>query len=81
MSTTTDRLTCPDDGTCHHECPSVAACFRVAFCGPLSGSFPGDRWPEGMEAAAAAARDEMPRRPIEDYLVGVPADPDARAGR
>jgi len=38
------RPGCPDGGTCHHECE--AACWRVSTCGPLSGVFPGDRWPE-----------------------------------
>lgn len=36
---------CPDGGTCHHLCATAAACFRVDCCGPLSGVYPGDRWP------------------------------------
>lgn len=36
---------CPDGGVCHHEC-AVAACFRVRYCGPLSGIFPENQWPE-----------------------------------
>jgi hypothetical protein len=36
---------CPDGGTCHHEC-SVGPCFRTLCCGPLSGVFLGDVWPE-----------------------------------
>lgn len=39
---------CPDGGTCHHLC--AEACFRVLTCGPLSGSFPGNTWPEEMRA-------------------------------
>lgn len=38
---------CPDDGRCHHEC--TTGCFRVACCGPLSGVFPGNRWPEQVK--------------------------------
>jgi hypothetical protein len=36
---------CPDGGTCHHQCPGVERCFRVLSREPLSGAFPGDRWP------------------------------------
>lgn len=39
-----DRPSCPDDGACHHRCPA-GACFRVHHAGPLSGVYPGDRWP------------------------------------
>jgi hypothetical protein len=35
---------CPDGATCHHRC--LDACFRVDSCGPLSGVYPEDRWPE-----------------------------------
>lgn len=41
--TTTPKLNCPDDGTCHHGC--TTKCFRVEGCAPLSGVFPGDVWP------------------------------------
>lgn len=40
--------TCPDGGTCHHQCGEK--CHRVATCEPLSGVFPGDTWPEGIHA-------------------------------
>lgn len=40
------RPSCPDGGTCHHRCR--AGCFRVQTCGPLSGVFPGDVWPEAV---------------------------------
>lgn len=40
-----DRCFCPDAGTCHHEC-EPDQCFRVHTCGPLSGVFPDDVWPE-----------------------------------
>lgn len=39
---------CPDGGSCHHDC-SAGTCYRVAWCGPLSGRYPGDRWPEDVK--------------------------------
>lgn len=42
--------TCPDGGTCHHEC-GTGTCFRVACCGPLSGRYPDDAWPADVRAA------------------------------
>lgn len=52
---------CPDGGTCHHECPgeSAISCSRVRSCGPLSGVFPGDRWPEDMAIGAMVFAVEM----------------------
>ena len=44
---------CPDDGRCHHGC-GEAPCFRVGFCGPLSGVYPNDQWPTEVTAAEAA---------------------------
>lgn len=35
--------TCPDSGTCHHNCASV--CWRVRACEPLSIAGWGDKWP------------------------------------
>lgn len=46
--------TCPDGGTCHHAC--AATCFRVETCGPLSGVFPGDRWPVSALSNPAPVR-------------------------
>ena len=43
-----NKLTCPDGGTCHHDC--VASCFRVRNCGPLSNIFIGDDWPTDLRA-------------------------------
>jgi|SRR6185437_2933895 len=40
-----DRGHCPDGGTCHHGCLDSENCYRVEACGPLSGVYPGDRWP------------------------------------
>jgi hypothetical protein len=42
---------CPDGGTCHHQCRAATLCSRVIDCGPLSGVFPGDRWPEEIRRA------------------------------
>lgn len=40
-------MSCPDGGTCHHLCSQIGGgCFRVAFCGPLSGVYPDNQWPE-----------------------------------
>jgi len=38
---------CPDSGTCHHGCAD-GNCFRVGSCSPLSGTYPGDAWPDGL---------------------------------
>lgn len=35
---------CPDGGKCHHRCRD--RCWRVIHCGPLSGVYPGDDWPD-----------------------------------
>lgn len=48
------KLVCPDGGTCHHLC-QTAACFRVLGCGPLSGVFPDDRWPDAIYREALKA--------------------------
>ena len=65
----TTRPKCPDDGTCHHECPSAAACFRVAWCGPFTGEYPGDDWPAGMTEAARRARGAHPLT-VEEVIIG-----------
>jgi hypothetical protein len=44
---------CPDGGWCHHEC-ALGACFRVHYCGPLSGVYPGDEWPAEVVSAWVA---------------------------
>jgi hypothetical protein len=44
---------CPDGGTCHHECSSVAWCFRVRCCSPLTAAGWGDEWPPVIRAMAA----------------------------
>lgn len=38
---------CPDGGKCHHECQK--GCWRVGTCGPLSGVYPNDEWPESVK--------------------------------
>lgn len=60
------KIMCPDGGTCHHECPGAAQCFRVLACAPLSGVFPDDRWPEEARTLVAANREPT----IEDQLFG-----------
>lgn len=42
---------CPDGGKCHHGC--TTGCWRVSYCGPLSGVYPGDRWPADVRDAHA----------------------------
>lgn len=64
-----DTLTCPDGGTCHHDCagegdPITAmivggthppgSCFRVRTCEPLSDVYPNDQWPPDILTAHAA---------------------------
>lgn len=43
------EMKCPDGGKCHHGCSEI--CWRVGCCGPLSGVFPGDEWPEEIQKA------------------------------
>lgn len=51
---------CPDGGTCHHDCGDD--CYRVENAAPLSGVFPGDRWPDPapslLQTSAGLAWDE-----------------------
>jgi hypothetical protein len=64
---------CPDGGTCHHEC-GAARCFRVDTCEPLSGVFPGERWPDVVHTLNAA----RPKRPAQiPHLHEVTGDDDA----
>jgi hypothetical protein len=65
-ATPRDKAECPDGGTCHHKCPGAASCFRVAYCGPLSGVFPGDEWPGEARAIVKANREPT----IEDHIFG-----------
>ena len=39
---------CPDAGRCTHEpyCDRAGACYRTSCCGPLSGVFPNNEWPD-----------------------------------
>lgn len=43
---------CPDGGTCHHAC--LRQCFRVQSCGPLSGVYPDNEWPEDIRRTHAS---------------------------
>jgi len=55
------RRRCPDDGVCHGSTIAVGSepcapgeCYRVRVAGPLSGVYPGDRWPDEVRAANGA---------------------------
>lgn len=52
---------CPDGGACHHECE--LACFRVSFCGPLSGVYPRDEWPKNLDRVHVAMDPSVPKCP------------------
>lgn len=70
MSVPSVRRSCPDEGTCHHDC--ATGCFRVTTCGPLSGVYPNDRWPEEIVHAHAEVTFAPDRDPTEaafDHLV------------
>lgn len=45
-STEDEKRICPDGGRCHHSCEK--GCWRVRTCVPLSGVYPGDRWPASV---------------------------------
>jgi hypothetical protein len=66
VSSSSEKRSCPDGGTCHHECG--AWCWRVQMCGPLSGVFPGDRWPA---AIVAANTDQSRRSSGQVFLAGL----------
>ncbi len=55
---------CPDGGHCHHDCDQV--CNRTQVGGPLSGVFPGNRWPPGL--------DIRPRRPLPEPPAAIAHD-------
>lgn len=61
-----EKRTCPDDGTCHHDCGD-GTCWRVRNAEPLSGVFAGDRWPPRV-VERFSADDGVER--VEDALVG-----------
>lgn len=43
---------CPDRGACGHYCAD-GPCWRVSTCGPLSGVYPGNLWPDRILTANA----------------------------
>lgn len=60
-----EKMFCPDGGACHHMCGYegyTKGCFRVVFAGPLSGVYPGNKWPQsvieeyGDQAGSESAR-------------------------
>lgn len=54
------RRACPDEGTCHHGCEVGRPCFRVLCCGPLSGVYPRDEWPQDLRESALQLADSGP---------------------
>lgn len=66
-----NRRTCPDGGTCHHECEGddPATCFRVTGCGPLSGVFPGDVWPLHLKHKRIAGPSTLYKLLIEAFII------------
>ena len=52
-ATKVEKRSCPDEGACHHFC-EAGPCFRVLACGPLSGVFPDNRWPQEIVSAEKA---------------------------
>lgn len=57
------NVKCPDGGTCRHDCISSPdpLCVRVLTCGPLSGVFPGDRWPDNVDPRPLPGEAEQSR--------------------
>lgn len=49
---------CPDGGVCHHNSHHDCAvfCWRTQHAGPLSGVYPGDRWPAELTRRSDGAR-------------------------
>lgn len=60
-----ERTGCPDGGACHPYC-RTGPCFRVQCSGPLSGVFPGNRWPEEIEREHQALDAASQARAAED---------------
>lgn len=63
-----EQQDCPDGGRCHHGCVP-RECFRVRACGPLSGVYPGNRWPGEIVAENQEQHIERPTR-AADLRVG-----------
>ena len=57
-----EKRACPDGGYCHHRC-GAGGCFRVLACGPLSGVYPGNEWPELVVTREREAESLMPPDP------------------
>lgn len=71
FAATQEAKGCPDGGTCHHTCERV--CFRVDGCGPLSGVYPDDQWPDDVKrqhGAPVEAEDETDdeSKPVRDLF-------------
>lgn len=65
--TTEQAVRCPDGGKCNSRraCPAGGPCTRVLSCGPLSGVYPGNRWPDALrqEHFDKDASNRWPGRP------------------
>lgn len=82
MSDEQQRRRCPDDGVCHGSTIAVGSepcapgeCYRVRVAGPLSGVYPGDRWPDEVRAANGVERP----RAVRELFRGV-AEQEAVSG-
>src|SRR5689334_16823604 len=75
-----ERQECPDGGRCHHACGNDP-CFRVQCCGPLSGVYYKDRWPDAVRIAhgekplpptaeelAEKIQNQLPAMLVKDYM-------------
>ena len=59
-----DKRECPDDGACHHHC--TTRCWRVDHCEPLTGVYPGDRWPVELFIRPQPQRQDALADQLED---------------
>lgn len=54
---------CPDQAACFHQCAEFGYCYRVRNCMPMSGVFPGDRWPMTVPAPDAVTTPSRVAKP------------------
>lgn len=66
----TDEQRCPDEGRCHHSCKE-SRCFRVQSCGPLSGVYPDNCWPDDvLRAHGILVVEDTQRETLTPYELG-----------
>jgi len=70
------RVLCPDGGACHHYCRTDEMCFRVETCGPLSGVYAGNRWPDQVVDAELEREADGPPPPTVERMIMRMADDD-----